>query len=881
MYCLILLTTIAFTEIHTLNSDSLMVHVDKTAPRIFEYIRKDNGGRILGSLEEGKLSVEIMRREDGHSVTVDWDDLSPEVELREDQVFWRCAASMDNETAVTFEVAITAKDETVEIATRNIQEYAGYNLMAFHFPPDPIIRVAADMSGAAVCTGNLSGPGSLSPAGSPVSEQFDFGLVVTDKVAAGIYCNVISHPLRGASFEDSTGLWCGDFRYTFKDEHYEPFYCKIGVVADRNGDGRVDWQDAACAIHDFIPKRVNLRADLLRYEANHGLNFAGFVDCTRQFCYLTDGYPQLCLLTGWNGWGWDSEYPSADFPGEEFGGREGLYILHREARKYNCYVSMIHNFDDAYMDSPAWDTDFIAVRPDGSLWNATWWAGGPSYIISPYKLWKTGNARRIIDTLLAQGLEKLIFSDVFSMVPYRESHDRGDKSDPLTNLVLGKFKVLEYLRQHDIYMTSEGFCYEMLGRWIGGHSGFNPGLSDDPDHPPLSLFITHGLMTRKFWRHNDAGRFIGGAPEASPNPWNLDDVYLWIMLGSYYGDKPMRRFAVEGDTYYARYGEDVDVEWKRDDGVRVSICGRLIYDGSSCLLPKRGRPNVFLAYTRTGEQMVYPRPDGWDALDDVVVMKLTAEKPPQVVENDGLVKLEDDHLTLNLPKGVPYKILYGIEKVSEEQKYEGLPPKELTYPLDEVIERLNGSERPQWVLKSTRKALEQNPRERRFVVGCSGCFDTLDAVRQHSASIIARKIAWFVRQKYVNRSREYERSFGWNNGAGDMGYDNWNLGYVTARRLYTLESILQRPDTQWYAEKVRHGPERKVMWKVFMATPVTADEIHDVYIQAAKERLGECQQQLDNAVGDREKVERNIKVYSKLLAEEPSKSPVDLIFDQW
>jgi hypothetical protein len=71
------------------------------------------------------------------------------------------------------------------------------------------------------------------------------------------------------------------------------------------------------------------------------------------------------------------------------------------------------------------------------------------------------------------------------------------------------------------------------------------------------------------------------------------------------------------------------------------------------------------------------------------------------------------------------------------------------------------------------------------------------------------------------------------------------------------------------------------MWKVFMATPVTADEVHDVYIQAAKERLGECQQQLDNGVGNREKAERNIEVYGKILAEEPSKTPVDLIFDQW
>lgn len=882
MHCFILLLSVAaFAGNHTLNSDELEVRIDISAPRVLEYIRKDNDGRIYGSLEQGEWSVEILRRSDGRRSVIGWRSLEPEVDLKDDQIAWRCTALMEDEIAVTFEVAITVEGETVEIATRNIQEMSGYDLVSFRFPDDPIIRVTAGMPNAQICTGYLSGSGDLVPAGSPVPEQFDFGLVTTDKAAAGIYCNVISRPLRGASQGEGSGVWCADFRYSFKDENYESFYCKIGIVADRNGDGQVDWQDAACAIHDFIPNRVNLRMDMLRYEANHGLNFADFVDCTRQFCYLTDGYPQLCLLTGWNGWGWDSEYPSADFPGEEFGGREGLYILHREARKYNCYVSMIHNFDDAYMDSPSWDTSFIAVRPDGSLWNATWWSGGPSYIISPYKFWKTGAGKRTIDTLIAQGLERLIFSDVFSMVPHRESYDKGDESDSLTNLVLGKFKVLDYLRQHDIYMTSEGFCYEMLGRWIGGHSGFDPGLSDDQDHPPLSLFITHGLMARKFWRHNDEGRFIGGAPEATPNPWNLDDVYLWCMLGSYYGDKPMRRFQVVGNTYYARYGEDVDVVWEREKGVRVSTGGRLIYDGSSCLLPKRGRPGVFLAYTSTGERMIYPRPEGWENHDSIVVMKLTKEEPPRVVENVGLVTLEDDNLILQLPEGVPYKVFYGTEKIPEEQKYEGLPPKELTYPLDEVIERVNGNERPQWVLKSTRRALEPKPRERRFVVGCSGCFNTLDAARQHAASSIARKIAWFVRQKYVNRSREYERSFGWNNGAGDMGYDNWNLGYTTARYLYTLEAISKRPEVEWYAEKVRHGPERRVMWKAFISIVVEAEEIHEVYVQAAKERLEECRAEIHEGVGNLELVRRNVQVYEKLITEEPSKPPADLLFDQW
>ena len=138
----------------------------------------------------------------------------------------------------------------------------------------------------------------------------------------------------------------------------------------------------------------------------------------------------------------------------------------------------------------------------------------------------------------------------------------------------------------------------------------------------------------------------------------------------------------------------------------------------------------------------------------------------------------------------------GQEHLAAEQAWPALPPKELSYPLDELIERIGGQERPAWVLKKTRKALQPDPSQERLAVGCSGCFETLEAARRHAASIVARKIAWFLRQKYVNRSREYERACGWNNGAGDLGYDNWQLGYTTARRLFTEQNLSPRPRTQ-------------------------------------------------------------------------------------
>jgi hypothetical protein len=60
-------------------------------------------------------------------------------------------------------------------------------------------------------------------------------------------------------------------------------------------------------------------------------------------------------------------YPTWNRPGEEYGGREGLYKLHAGSHKHRAYTSMIHNFDDAYKNTRAWDDGIIARHGDGSL----------------------------------------------------------------------------------------------------------------------------------------------------------------------------------------------------------------------------------------------------------------------------------------------------------------------------------------------------------------------------------------------------------------------------------------------------------------------------------------------------------------------------------
>ena len=547
------------------------------APRLLAYRLKATGGEILGSLGKGTPSVVASRR-NGQRVTVAWQDLSPKAAVTSDAVVFACTAKVSGAVAATFDYAIRLAGHVVTIQMENVKESDGYDLNEWLFPADPLIRVTADMPGAKACVGNLGASGQIAKAGDRLPADAHFGLLYTDKAAAGMYSNSFYHqgnkPVHTLVGEGSTGLFANNHRYSFKEENFEPFFCRIGIVADVNGDKAIDWKDAACFIHEAIPSHVKLRQEYTKYMLDHGVDFEGAPDdVLRKICNISDGHPQMVLLSGWNGWGWDSEYPTWNDPGEEFGGRDGLYKLHEEAHKYRAYTSMIHNFDDAYKMTRGWDDSIISRRSDGSLVEATWWSGGPSYIIGPYRFWKSGKMKEWVDGLVSQGEEMQIFSDVFTMVPWRNDEDPRDPADPETNLVIGKFRLLDYLASYDIYMNSEGFNYEMLGRYIGAHNGYNSGLTSDPNRPPLAWFICHGLLAKKMGL-SDEGLFRGEDTETTA-PFQPVNLYRWSMLLSFYGDKPVTDFRVTPEGYAARFGNDVDVTWKTAGGAPGGGAGRM------------------------------------------------------------------------------------------------------------------------------------------------------------------------------------------------------------------------------------------------------------------------------------------------------------------
>jgi hypothetical protein len=144
--------------------------------------------------------------------------------------------------------------------------------------------------------------------------------------------------------------------------------------------------------------------------ANVCLPFEHSLAAIRNVSNLTCNVPQMILLTGWQYEGHDSKYPAWGEVcphlkrAEDDTALESLRWLFREARSYNCLVTLHVNMFDAYADSPLFDEyvekDIIAKDLDGNPIIGNRWSGMDCYHISYVQEWKHGLAQKRIDGLL-------------------------------------------------------------------------------------------------------------------------------------------------------------------------------------------------------------------------------------------------------------------------------------------------------------------------------------------------------------------------------------------------------------------------------------------------------------------------------------------------
>jgi hypothetical protein len=262
--------------------------------------------------------------------------------------------------------------------------------------------------------------------------------------------------------------------------------CRLDFADDIDNSGKVDWVDGAKLLAARMPvsptgyfddKLIYLVAGKYKPEKKPRTTFAQSEKLIKDISLLTDDAPQLALISGWVYDGQDTGFPSEDVVNESLGGYEGLKHLIDQGRKYNANVSLNVNYDDAYQSSHAFDTAFIARRPDGKIWRSLDWAGEDSYIVGMAKYMSKWGELRMDYTVQRYNIRDALLIDAMSWHSIRNDWDPAHPASGYKNLVDGKFKIIEGFNKRGLAVISEHLRYPFIGRLAVSADGFGGGSS--------------------------------------------------------------------------------------------------------------------------------------------------------------------------------------------------------------------------------------------------------------------------------------------------------------------------------------------------------------------------------------------------------------------
>lgn len=883
----------AMAQTNWIENSAIRAAVSREYPLVAAYERKD-AGRFLGAEENARWTISVIRP-DRSEATIPPSGVSITPTMADDHAAYQFTCRLDGSEAVSFLATISLEGDQVVYRIGQIRPAEGYRLRRVDFGRAIRVAMASDAPEAMVAGGRIDrqttcfyeNPGSAKPRSESATDIF---MLCQEKAVAVGYNNLVVDPWRARSGPSDGTLaefHCPPFTQTVwagKGESYttgtvsDEFICRIGILADRSGDGEIDWRDGASFIRDNLPGGVPLFQDWLVYSA--GIDFDKDLDTIKSLYNFLDGRRLMCSHNGWQYWGWDSEYPAYMEPSDERGGRAAMYNLMREAPKYRAIVSIIHNWDDAYKHSPAWDEKLIMRKADQSLQEATAWAGGRSYRTGHFKMVHQGFADKVIDGLVAQGARIRMFSDVLSTSGERIDYDKDMPCDALATLVLGKFKIIEMLKERGIALASESVTWPYIGKLTSAHS-LPLGISDKPEEIPLAPFVLHGKIAYQVMGRAPYGPDSMLAGVDNQTGWDADGYYMWHLVLAKYADKPMTNYTRKDGVFRSEFGPGTFVQWNANDKTfQVVVDGKLIATDSASFTAKQ-TANVCLAYVRGKKHPMYadraeqvhrfPRPAGWDDPSQLIVHRLSSG-PEMKVNASTFVALEGDEIVMRLSKGTPYRVCYGQAAYEADRKLRETPLEQpnITWPEDVVLQTTPPGPRPNWVRATTRPELKGST----LYVGCGAKFPTIERSRQHAADIIASKIQWAVRQTFVHRSRDYQQRLGIT--TQNMGFDNWNLGIDEPYEVFSAENLLKRGDVQWYTEKLEDknpqlgekGPH--VAYKVFAAVPVSTQELHDIYVLAIRNNLDKAKTAL-SAEPNSEKLQKRVQIWTVMLEQESQK----------
>jgi len=500
--------------------------------------------------------------------------------------------------------------------------------------------------------------------------------VWNDKICAAFRCSIHIEPLvlelsqeghqlpgRAGRISVSTGTWYYRLRGTLA----EPFKLRLALLADYNGDGRIDWADAASwegdntyqynpLYHEAIIYKLWL--DTLHWEKPR-MTYADCLPVIQRLHRISGGVKQIIHLFGWQKRGHDTGFPCHNEFNPRLGSQKDLVQLIEQAREYNCIVSLHANFDDSYAGNSEFDPKLLSRDPAGpKVWFYNTIVNEPTYSINHTLANESGyNEYRIEQMVQNLPLRESIHLDAHR--PYNEVWlEDGTFISAECEVQRGMIPIWESFHRRGLDLSVEGTASEKRGLYTWAW------IMPDYHHPYMTL-LTHGRlpgvwrggMPRDCPRTKIEGHGLGLSVAQLDHP-NQTEAEL---TAQFYLDWMYAEILKRKKMVAYRMGDwDIGIEAEYADQTRVSAGmsaptieawyeGIPIARGDDRFLP--WRDDTIFVFSLKGGSQEWTLPESWDQHDVQLTSLLSGiETPgPKVDRRERTIRID-------VPAGTPLRL---------------------------------------------------------------------------------------------------------------------------------------------------------------------------------------------------------------------------------
>ncbi|MER6047042.1 endo-alpha-N-acetylgalactosaminidase family protein [Streptomyces sp. NPDC001793] len=664
-----------------LRSTALDVRVDPAFPRVLDYTDRTTGA-VLHAQPDPVATLLIDGVPHTPAVTA---------KFAADRADYRLELAAGS----TIDVTITVDAHRVDWRVTRIADTSGLRVGTLQIPGLALLSVRSDQPGAALLAATVqldkagSGdtlvtPRTDSPAARPTGCAY--AVVAHDTLGGAVETNTVydrPDPAAGTTWENGR-LWHETVRgdghtaarlapgqwthraATSPLDATEPLpYATVIITGDRNGDGKVDWQDAAIAFRDIAVTPRGADEQHLRVVPHIPFNFASqatnpflaTLDDVKRIALATDGLRQFTLLKGYQSEGHDSAHP--DYAGnynERAGGLADLNTLVSKGKSWHSDFAVHVNATESYPVAHAFSEKLVDRT------NKQWDWLDQSYridqrrdLVSGDIIKRFADLRRDTDPAL-----DTLYIDVF-----RES---GWTSDRLQRT----------FREQGWNVTSEwGHGFERSSLWSHWATETDYG-------PDTSRGINSRLI--RFIRNHQKDVFADKWPTLLGVPrmgnfegwtgktdWTAFYRLIWTdsLPAKYLQAQPVKTWGEHEITFFGDPATSVsDASGSR----RITTDGRLVYDAGSYLLPWEPRraadPDRLYHYNPKGGSTSWSLPRGWAGRSRIALYRLTDQGRVFVSH----VPVGGGKVTLHAEADQPYVLHRDRSDLDRDPKWgEGTP----------------------------------------------------------------------------------------------------------------------------------------------------------------------------------------------------------------